>query len=153
MSTRAIQFLGKQGVPYGVVKYEHIEKGAEFASQAIGLPLEQTIKTLVVDVSPEGPVFLLMPGHVQADMKALAKALKAKRAALADTKTAERLTGYLVGGISPFGSKKRLPVYMEASLLDHREVAINGGQRGTLLIMSPRDILKAASARTITVSQ
>jgi len=153
MSTRAIQLLDRQRIPYKVEKYEHLEKGAEFASHAIGLPLERTIKTLVVDVSPGGPVFLLMPGHVQADLKALAKALKAKRAALADTQTAERLTGYLVGGISPFGSKKKLPVYMEASLLDHGEVAINGGQRGTLLIMSPGDILKAASGRILNVSQ
>ena len=153
MSTRAIQLLSKQGIPYRVEKYEHLEKGAEFASHAIGLPLERTIKTLVVDVSPGGPVFLLMPGHVQADMKSLAKALKAKRAALVDTNTAERLTGYLVGGISPFGSKKKLPVYMEASLLGQGEVAINGGRRGILLVMSPGDILKAVSGRSVSVSQ
>ena len=121
-----------------MVTYDHAEKGAVFASEAVGFPLPQTIKTLVVALDNRNFALALMPGDRQLSLKKAAAACGAKRAAMADTQTAERLTGYLVGGISPFGTKKMLPVVMEAALGGYDEVLINAGQRGMLLKMSPR---------------
>ena len=140
MSTRAIAYLKQKKVPFEVVKYDHEEKGAEFAAKSVGFALERTIKTLVVDLGRGGHVLALVPGHRQLDLKKLARACKVKRAAMADTAAAERLTGYLVGGISPFATRQRLSAIMEESLLSLDRVMINGGQRGTMLEMSPADI-------------
>jgi len=146
MSTRAIQYLKKKGIVYCVVEYEHFEKGAKYAAQALGFPLEKIIKTLVVDMGPKGYVLALMPGDTQLSPKKLSRIYSAKRAEMADTATAQKLTGYTVGGISPFGTQRKLPVIMEKRLLNFDAVAINGGKRGVMLIMKPEDILRAANA-------
>ena len=143
MSTRAIKYLNKKGINFKVIEYKHDEKGAEFAARAIGFPLERTIKTLVVDLGNKKYSFALMPGDNQLALKQFAKVCNVKRAAMVDTAMAERLTGYLVGGISPFGAKQRLHVVMEKGLLKFDKVAINAGQRGIMLIMAPGDIAKA----------
>ena len=143
MSTRAIQYLNKKGINFRVVEYEHDEKGAEFAARAIGFPLERIIKTLVVDLGHKKLCFSLLPGDKQLSLKQLAKVCNVKRAAMVDTATAERLTGYFVGGISPFGAKQNLPAVIEKGLLKFDGVAINAGQRGVMLIMTPGDIVKA----------
>ena len=142
MSTRAIQFLKQKKIPFEVVRYEHGEKGAAFASEAIGFPLEKTIKTLVADLGNKAYALALMPGDKQLSLKKLAKAMSVKKSAMADTATAERLTGYLVGGISPFGTKQKMRAVMEESLMAFDKVAINAGQRGTMLLMSPEDIAR-----------
>ena len=147
MSPRAIAYLKQKKVPFEVVKYDHEEKGAAFAAKAVGFPLEATIKTLVADLGQKRHVLALMPGHRQLDLKKLSRACGVKRATMADTATAERLTGYLVGGISPFGTKQRLSVVMEESLLACDRVMINAGQRGTMLEMSPADIAAALKAQ------
>jgi Cys-tRNA(Pro)/Cys-tRNA(Cys) deacylase len=151
LSTRAIVYLKRKKVPFEVVTYDHEEKGAEFAARAVGFPLEATIKTLVVDLGRNKHVLGLMPGHRQLDMKKLARACGVKRAAMADTATAERLTGYLVGGISPFGTKRRISAVMEESLLGHDRVLINAGQRGTMLEMAPADIAAALKAQVASI--
>ena len=143
MSTRAIQYLNKKGINFKVVEYEHDEKGAEFAARAIGFPLERIIKTLVVDLGHKKFCFSLLPGDKQLALKQLAKVCNVKRAAMVDTATAERLTGYLVGGISPFGAKQNLTAVIEKGLLKFDRVAINAGQRRVMLIMAPGDIIKA----------
>ncbi len=152
MSTRAIQWLNQQRVAYEVVKYDHLVKGAEFAAAAVGVPLSQTIKTLVVALDERRFVLALMPGDRQLSLKKIAAVSRSKRAAMADGQTAERLTGYLVGGISPFGTKKPLPAVMDISLLPHPRVMINGGRRGTLLKMAPADILLILKAETADIA-
>ena len=147
MSTRAIKYLKQKDIPYKVIKYEQEEKGAEFAAKATGFPIEKTIKTLVVELGQEKYCFALMPGDKQLDLKSLAKACSVKRAAMVDIATAQRLTGYQVGGVSPFGSKQRLPVVMEESMLKFDNVIINAGQRGIMLMMAPEDIVKALNCK------
>jgi len=88
-----------------------------------------------------------MPGDKNLSLKKLAKSFGVKRTTMADSATAERLTGYQVGGISPFGTKQKLPVMMETSLLEKDTVAINAGQRGLMLILKPEDILRVVDAR------
>ena len=113
------------------------------------MPLEQTIKTLVIEVSERGHLVVLIPGSKTISFKRLARALRVKRAAMVHTTMAERLTGYAIGGISPFGMKQALPVLMDAELLSSEKLAINGGKRGLMLIMDPSDILKATGAKPI----
>ena len=151
MSTRAIAYLKRKKIPYEVVKYEHEVKGAEFAAKATGYPLERTIKTLVVELERKSYCLALLPGHGELDLKKLAAFSGAKRAALVDIKTAERLTGYLVGGISPFGTQQRLQTLMEESILTHEEVQINAGQRGVMLKMAPGDITAALECKVLPI--
>ncbi len=143
MATRAIQFLKQKKISFDVVSYTHAEKGAEFAAEATGYPLEITVKTLVVKLADKQYALVLMPGDKQLSMKRLANACGNKRAAMADTKTAERITGYLVGGISPFGTKKDLNVIMEERITKYDNVLINARQRGKMILMSPSDIQKS----------
>lgn len=146
MTTRGIQFLKLMKIRHEIVKYNHEVKGAEFAARAVGFALAQTVKTLVVALDVKTYALVLMPGDRQLSMKKTAAACGAKRAAMADTATAQRLTGYLVGGISPFGTRKRLPVVMEASLLAYKQVMINAGGRGIMIKMAPADIIAALHA-------
>ncbi len=152
MTTRGIQFLKQKRIAHEVIKYDHQEKGARFAAQAAGFPLSQTIKTLVVSLDANQYTLVLMPGDSELSMKKIAKTCGAKRAAMADQASATRVTGYLVGGISPFGTKKRLPVIMESALQHYREVMINAGQRGTMVKLAPVDIIRALNATVADVS-
>ena len=153
MSTPAIRFLKQRGLSFEVVRYEHLEMGAEFAARATGFPLEWTVKTLVVDLGSKRYALALVSGERQLDMKRLARVLSAKRAEMADALTAERITGYHVGGISPFGIKQPLPVVMDEAIMDLENVLINAGQRGAMLRMSPRDIQAALSCVVAAVAQ
>jgi Cys-tRNA(Pro)/Cys-tRNA(Cys) deacylase len=153
MSTRAIQYLKRKKIPFEVVKYDHEEKGAAFAARASGFPLERTVKTLVVDLGHKQFTLALMPGDKQLSMRRLAKILRVKRTAMADTRTAERITGYLVGGISPFGTRQKLPVVMEESIWRFEEILINAGQRGTMLKIVPQIIPTLLNCTVADVAQ
>ena len=153
MSTRAIAYLKKSNIPYQVVKYDHQEKGAEFAAKATGNPIEITVKTLVVEIDSKSYCLVLLPGHRVLNLKKLASFLRCKRTAMVDTKTAERLTGYLVGGISPFGTRQRLKTIMESSILDNPDILINAGQRGVMLKMDPRDVVAALGCRVVSIGR
>ncbi|CAG0973162.1 Cys-tRNA(Pro)/Cys-tRNA(Cys) deacylase YbaK [Anaerolineae bacterium] len=152
MSTPAIQFLKQRRLPFEVVSYEHQEKGAEFAAKATGFPLARTVKTLVVAVVPKRNLLVLVPGDRQLDLKRLARALDAKKAGMADPITAERLTGYHVGGISPFGVRQALAVVMDRTILESEEVLINAGRRGVMLKMSPSVIRAGLNCMVAAVS-
>lgn len=153
MSTPAIQFLKQKKIAFDLVRYEHAEKGAEFAAKATGYPLGQTVKTLVVDLGENGYTLVLLTGDKQLSMKQLAKVCGVKRAAMADTKTAERLTGYLIGGISPFGTRQRLPTIMDESIFGFDKILINAGQRGRMLMLAPADIQASLACTVAAVAQ
>jgi len=153
VSTRAIAYLKKNKTPYEVVKYDHQEKGAEFAAKATGNPLEITVKTLVVELDRKIYCLALLPGHRELNLKKLASSLGCKRTAMVDIKIAERLTGYLVGGISPFGTQQRLKTVMESSILANPEILINAGQRGMMLKMDPEDIVKALGCKVASIAR
>lgn len=151
MSTRAISFLKKKGIPYEIVKYEHKEKGAEFAARATGHPLERTIKTLVVELDRNDYCLALLPGNKELNLKKLASQIGVKRTAMVDMKTAQRLTGYLIGGISPFGTQQGLSAVMDSGILEHEAVLINAGQRGVMLKMAPGDIVSALDCSVMSL--
>ena len=153
MTTRAISYLKNKKIPYEVVKYEHRAKGAEFAAKATGYPLERTVKTLVVELDRRSYCLALLPGDRELDLKKLASSVGIKRTTMVDIKTAERLTGYLVGGISPFGTQQRLGTVMESSILNNDEILINAGRRGMMLKMAPGDIVKALDSRVASIAR
>jgi Cys-tRNA(Pro)/Cys-tRNA(Cys) deacylase len=153
VSTRAIAYLKRKKLPYEIVKYEHEEKGAEFAAKATGYPLARMVKTLVVELDRKSYCLALLPGHRELDLKKLAALCGAKRSAMVDIKTAERLTGYLVGGISPFGTQQRLKTLMEESILANEEILINAGQRGVMLKMAPGDIVAALGCKVMSIAR
>lgn len=153
MSTRAIRWLTAANIPFEIIRYDHLRKGAEYAALATGFPLERTVKTLVLAAGPGRYLLALLPGDRQADLRRLAALLAAKRVEMADSAAAERLSGYRVGGISPFGFKQKLPVVMDSSLLAHESILINAGRRGTMLRMAPRVLQEALGCRAGAIGE
>jgi Cys-tRNA(Pro)/Cys-tRNA(Cys) deacylase len=141
-ATRGTAVLDGLGVIYERHPYEHLVKGAMFAASALGIEPARLAKTLVVTVDGE-PAFALVPGDRELSLKALARLAGGRSAALAETRDAERLTGYRVGGISPFGARRALPVYAERTYLEHDRVALNGGARGLIVELAREDLVRA----------
>jgi Cys-tRNA(Pro)/Cys-tRNA(Cys) deacylase len=152
VSTRAIAWLKQRKISHELVHYDHEQKGAAFAAAAVGFPLAQTVKTLVVDLGGGAFGLALMPGDRELSLKKAARAFGVKKAAMAAVDVAERLTGYHVGGISPFGLRQGLPAVMEAGLLGHETVMINAGQRGLMLKMAPGDIVAVIGCRAASLT-
>ena len=142
MKTRAISFLETFGINYEVLNYKHNLKGAKYAADSLGVNIEQMIKTLVVKDNNNCFYFCLMPGHLEISTKKVAKLLNVKSVVMADQQEAERVTGYFVGGISPFGAKNNLKVIIDSTLESYDQIYINGGARGVILKMKFFDIKK-----------
>lgn len=145
--TNALRFLKQKGLAYEEREYDHKVKGAEFAAEALEWPVEAMIKTLVVAFSDGAHCLCLMPGDQELSLKALAREAGVKTARMASPEEAERLTGYKVGGISPFGTRKALPAWLDESLLGFETVGINGGRRGLIVFLKPAEIRDALGAR------
>jgi Cys-tRNA(Pro)/Cys-tRNA(Cys) deacylase len=143
--------LKEKGVAFSSHEYDYRKKGAEAAAEALGLSLGQTLKTLVVKLDGNRFVFLLVPGDCEVSMRNLARTLHAKTAELAAERDAERLTGYQVGGIGPFGARTALPVFLERRALSPEKVYVNGGRRGLLVGLAPQALVDAASAEVVDV--
>ncbi len=152
MSTRAIQILKKAKVPFELLKYQHDQKGAAFAAQATGFPLDRTVKTLIADLGKRKYVTSLVPGDKQLDLKLLARVFQVKQAAMADVPTAQRLSGYIVGGISPFGMQQHLETVLDKSVLNYPTIAVNAGKRGLMLQIAPSDIMRILGCRVAVIT-
>ncbi|MCU0279057.1 MAG: Cys-tRNA(Pro) deacylase [Candidatus Nanopelagicales bacterium] len=152
-STPAMVALTESAIPFAVHEYRHDPDDTAFgqeAADALGLEPERVFKTLVADV--EGQlVVACVPVSAQLSLKSLASAVGAKKAVMADAKTAEKTTGYVVGGISPIGQKKTLPTVVDASALDHSTIFVSGGRRGTDLELTPENLITATNARTAPI--
>ncbi|MEA3239386.1 MAG: aminoacyl-tRNA deacylase [Candidatus Bipolaricaulota bacterium] len=146
MTTRGIEYLNKRGIPYQILTYHHEAKGAKYAAQALDLPLEIVIKSLVFQADNGSFLFALMSGDGNVSEKKLARASKHKRVAPASPHDARRITSYLVGGISPLGTKRELPVFLDRTVASHTEVVINAGARGTLVRLATTDLIDATHA-------
>ncbi len=154
MKTRGITFLEQFHFPFEVYTYRHDMKGAEYAAHATGVPLERMVKTLVLgDTTRTQYFFALMPGHLELDLKKAAAATGVKRMRMASVSEAERLTGYQVGGISPFGSRKTLPVLMEETLKQHITIAINGGARGCIVALKTDKLIELLHPEILPLAQ
>lgn len=144
--TRGTDALTRNGVPFTVHTYRHTAKGALPAAAALGMDPARVAKTLVVLVDGD-PWFALLPGDVELSLKAAARAAGGRAAVMAAPIAAERLTGYVTGGISVFGSRRALPVLIEQSLAGHATVLVNAGQRGVLVELTPDRLVTATAGR------
>ena len=157
--TPATQALAAAGVPHELRAYEHDprarERGLSYgmeAAQALGLNPAQVFKTLLADVDGRLTV-AVVPVDRSLDLKALAGAVGGKRAAMADPAAAERATGYVVGGISPLGQRRRLATVVDASALEFATVLVSGGRRGLDVELAPADLVRLAAAVTAVISR
>ncbi len=146
--TNAIKWLRAQGVAFTVREYEFTEVGADLAAAAVGCPLEACCKTLVVKATGNQFWIAIVPGDQRFDTRRMAAAIGAKQADLAGHDEAEKITGYHVGGISPFAQRRKLPVVIEESLLALDRILVNGGRRGVLVEMATEDLVRLLEART-----
>ena len=146
--TRGIRYLREHGVDFTEHRYEHRVKGAAYAAEALGLEPAVVAKTLVAQLD-DGFAFALVPGDRELSLRGLARAAGSRSAALASEKDAQRLTGYQIGGISPFGSRTALPVFAVADWLALERVALNGGARGTILELASADLTRVLSPTPI----
>ena len=137
--TPATQFLRRQGVSFTEHPYDYVDHGgtAESARQ-LGVDEHAVVKTLVMQDERAQPLIVLMHGDRQVSTKALAREIGVKSVEPCKPEVAQRHSGYLVGGTSPFGTKKAMPVYVEASVLLLPKICINGGRRGYLVGIDPK---------------
>ena len=141
--TPATQWLRAQGVTYTEHVYEYVAHGgAAWGAQSLGLPVHAVIKTLVMQDDASQPLVVLMHGDREVSTKQLARAIGARQVEPCKPEVAQRHSGYLVGGTSPFGLRKAMPIYGEQSVRTLERIYINGGRRGYLLGLSP-DVLDA----------
>lgn len=141
--TAAIRVLRQAGVSFGEHPYQHEEKGGTAVSaRELGVDEHCVIKTLIMEDETRAPLVVLMHGDLQVSTKELARAIGVKSVAPCAPDTANRHSGYMVGGTSPFGTRKEMPVYVEESILDLPLIYINGGSRGFLVSMPPCELVR-----------
>ncbi|MBN9042633.1 MAG: aminoacyl-tRNA deacylase [Rhizobiales bacterium 62-47] len=147
-TTRATQALAKLGVTFTLHTYDYDPDADRIglqAAEALGAEPHRVLKTLMAEVDSK-PVCVVVPSDCEVSMKKLAQVFRGKSAKMMKPADAERLTGYHVGGISPFGQKKRVPTAIEQAALREASVFINGGQRGLQIQIDPNDACKALTA-------
>ncbi|UDM49881.1 aminoacyl-tRNA deacylase [Cupriavidus sp. MP-37] len=148
--TPATQFLRKQGVAFGEHPYDYVEHGGTGESaRQLGVPEHDVIKTLIMEDERAQPLVVLMHGDCSVSTKNLARQTGRKSVQPCKPEVAQRHSGYLVGGTSPFGTKKRMPVYVEATVLELARIYINGGRRGYLVSLDPKLLPALLDARPV----
>jgi Cys-tRNA(Pro)/Cys-tRNA(Cys) deacylase len=153
--TRAIGYLRQTGVEFVVHEYEVGEFDATYGAavaDGLGVSRDRLCKTLVALVD-DRPVVGIVPASGRLSLKALARAAGGKRAVMAETPDAERLTGYVVGGISPFGQTRRLATFIDEGVLAHPTIFVSGGRRGLQLELAPDDLIRVTGAEVAAVAR
>jgi Cys-tRNA(Pro) deacylase len=151
--TPATQFLRRQRVVFTAHPYDYVEHGgtAESARQ-LGLDEHHVVKTLVMQDETASPLLVLMHGDRKVSTKALARAAGVKAVEPCAPALAQRHTGYLIGGTSPFGTRKPMPVFAQRTIVELPRIYINGGRRGYLVGLDPRELLRLLSPMLVDVA-
>ncbi|HRY09357.1 MAG: Cys-tRNA(Pro) deacylase [Actinobacteria bacterium] len=152
-STPALVALQESGTAFAVHEYTHDPDETAFgaeAAEALRLDPERVFKTLLADVDGQ-LVVACVPVSGQLSLKALAAAVGSKRATMAEPKAAEKTTGYVLGGISPLGQRKRLPTIIDDTALHHSTIYVSGGRRGLDIELRPEDLISLTNARTAPI--
>jgi Cys-tRNA(Pro) deacylase len=150
--TPAIRALREKQVDFEPHVYEYVEKGGtKYSSEVLGVDEHAVVKTLVFETNEKKPLIVLMHGDFQVSTKNLARHLSVKSVAPAAPEKASKLTGYLVGGTSPFGAKTKMPIYAEKTIFDLPEIYINGGKRGFLISIEPRVLREVLQIEEVEV--
>ena len=153
MATAATAFLQKHGVSFTEHPYDYEEKGGtRVSSEKLGVDEHVVVKTLVMEDEDKKPLVVLMHGDREVSTKNLARQIGKKRVEPCKPDVAERHSGYQVGGTSPFGLRKAMPVYVEKTILDLDRIYINGGRRGFLVAIDPKELVRVVSAKPVEVA-
>ena len=151
--TSGVRFLRQRKVDFTPRLYDYQEHGGTArASLLLGVAEHAVVKTLVMDTSDHEPLIVLMHGDREVSTKHLARVLGVKYVGPCDGAKAERITGYSVGGISPFGTRQRMPIYVEKSILELPKILINGGKRGFLVEIDPNVLVTELGAIQVEIS-
>ena len=151
--TNAIRCLLEHGIAFEVFTYTYEERGGtRVSSRELGVEEHIVVKTLVMETDAGAPLIVLMHGDGEVSTKQLARLLNVKAVHPCDPKVAHRHSGYLVGGTSPFGTKRPMPVYCEAGILDLDRIYINAGARGLLVRIDPKDLSRALEITPVHVA-
>lgn len=148
MKTNAARILDGLHIDYTIREYEVDENdlSAENVAAKVGMPPAQVFKTLVVRGDKTGILLVCIPGDAELDLKALAAFSNNKKVEMVPLKEVQPLTGYIRGGVSPIGTKKRYPVYLDASISDWPVISLSAGARGYQLLLAPADLIPAVNA-------
>jgi Cys-tRNA(Pro)/Cys-tRNA(Cys) deacylase len=154
--TPAIQAARKAGITHRVHAYAHVADAASYgeeAADALGIPRERVYKTLLVvlDANTRRLAVGVVPVAGKLRLKAMAAACGARKATMAEPGDAERATGYVVGGISPLGQKRRLPLVLDDSALDFLNIYVSAGRRGLEMELAPQDLLRLTGGMTAAI--
>jgi Cys-tRNA(Pro) deacylase len=151
--TPATAFLKKHGVAFTEHPYEYVERGGtRVSSEKLGVPEHIVIKTLVMEDEDKKPLVVLMHGDREVSTKNLARRIGKKRVEPCAPEVAQRHSGYQVGGTSPFGLRKPMPIYAERTIFDLDRIYINGGRRGFLVAIDPKELLRVVKATPVDVA-
>lgn len=150
-AVRALRAAGVEFIPRPYAYQDH--GGTEVAARELGVDEHAVVKTLVMQDEAQRPFLMLMHGDREVSTKALARQMGVKAVSPCDPATAQRHTGYLVGGISPFGTKKDLPVYIESTVLDIHRIYVNAGRRGLLAELDPSDLKRVLKATPVNAAR
>jgi Cys-tRNA(Pro)/Cys-tRNA(Cys) deacylase len=150
--TRALRELSEAKVPYRVMAFQAEEKSAEEVARETSFPLGQVVKTLLVQGASQKYYLALCPGDRQVNLKALARAVNEKKVDMARREEVPKITGYFIGGVSPIGTHRPLPVVMEQSILGMPEIAVSAGQWGCQAVLRPSDLRQFLGSRSILAS-
>lgn len=141
--TPAVRMLRSEKVVFSDHPYSYEEKGGTAVSaRELGVDEHSVIKTLIMEDEAKNPLIILMHGDCQVSTKELARQINVKQVSPCSPETAQKHTGYQVGGTSPFGTRRKMPVYMEESIAELKAIYINGGKRGYLVEMSPEELIR-----------
>ena len=154
--TPAVTAARRAGIEFEVVEYDAGDAAEPWgmgAARALGVDPERVFKTLVVDLSTGTLAVTIVPVVARLDLKAVASAFGAKRAAMAEPAAAERATGYVRGGISPLGQRRRLPVAIDASALGFERIHVSGGRRGLEIGLAPGDLVVLVGATVARIAR
>jgi len=150
--TAAVRALRTAGIDFTDHLYDYEEHGGTAVSaRELGVDEHAVIKTLIMEDDAKSPLIVLMHGDLKVSTKELARTLGVKSVTPCSPDTANRHSGYLVGGTSPFGTRKQMPVYLETTVLDLDRIYINGGKRGYLVGMKPDDLVRIANPMLVQV--
>ena len=151
--TPATAFLKKNAVSYTEHPYDYEDKGGtRVSSEKLGVDEHSVVKTLVMEDEDKKPLVVLMHGDRDVSTKNLARQIGKKRVEPCKPEVAERHSGYQVGGTSPFGLRKPMPVFVEKTVLDLPKIFINGGRRGFLVGIDPKELVRVVSAKPVEVA-
>jgi len=151
--TQAIRVLKQHKIKFVPKPYNYEEKGGtKVSARELGVDEYNVIKTLVMEDDKQQPLIILMHGSCEVSLKHLARQLKVKQISPCAPEKADRLTGYQTGGISPFGTRQELPVYVEESILTLEKICINGGKRGLLVEIEPQALVKILNPTKVSVA-